>query len=81
MCDVALVFHVEVPFHLTNCFVDFLFIRSGKDPIVGVHNEDDIAAEEDALVDFGLFEANGPLQSLDKMLVPYSSSLFDRRGF
>jgi hypothetical protein len=31
--------------------------------------------EEDALVDFGLFEANG-LQSLNKMLVPYSSSLF-----
>jgi hypothetical protein len=73
--DVTLVFHVKVPFHLTNCFGNFLFIRSGKDSIVGVHGEDDVTAEEDTLINFGLFEANG-LQSLDKMLVPYSSSLF-----
>jgi hypothetical protein len=73
--DVALVFHVKVPFHLTNCFVNFLFIRSGKDSIVSIHHEDDVAAEEDALVNFVLFKADG-LQSLDKMLVPYSSSLF-----
>jgi hypothetical protein len=52
-----------------------LFIRSGKDSIVSVYDEDDVTVEEDALINFGLFEADG-LQSLDKILVPYSSSLF-----
>jgi hypothetical protein len=72
--DVPLILNIEVAFHLTNCFVDFLFIRSSKDSIICVHNEDDVAVEEDALVDFGLFKANG-LQSLDNILVPYLSCL------
>jgi hypothetical protein len=72
---ISLIFKIEVLFHLMNHLVNFLFRNRGEDAVVSVNNEDDVATEKYALVNIGLLESDC-LETLGKVLIPYSSCLF-----